>query len=119
MLVLGAVFALSPGVPKQIREEIIEFNKRRRNTQPVEFPSAGSAFKRPEGYFVGKLVQDSGLRGFSVGGAMVSEKHTGFIINTGGATAKDVLELIEAVRARVNELFGVMLEPEVRLLGGL
>ncbi len=85
--------------------------------QPLDMPSAGSTFKRPEGYFAGKLIMDAGLRGFSVGGAQVSEKHCGFVVNKGDATAQDVLDLIHEVQRRVKEQFGVELEPEVRFLG--
>ena len=85
--------------------------------QPLDMPSAGSTFKRPEGYFAGKLIMDAGLRGFSVGGAQVSEKHCGFVVNKGDATAQDVLDLVHEVQRRVKEQFGVELEPEVRFLG--
>jgi len=94
-----------------------ELARRRKEKQPLEFPSAGSTFKRPEGYFAGKLIEDAGLRGFSVGGAAVSEKHCGFVVNKGGATASDIIELIKKVRLTVNEKFGVLLEPEVVILG--
>ena len=92
-----------------------ELKARREEKQPLDMPSAGSTFKRPEGYFAGKLIQDSELRGYRVGGAQVSEKHTGFVVNAGGATAADVMQLIEDVQNRVKERFGVMLEPEVRI----
>jgi UDP-N-acetylmuramate dehydrogenase len=85
--------------------------------QPLEYPSAGSTFKRPEGYFAGKLIMDAGLRGYQVGGAKVSDKHCGFVINAGGATAADVTTLMRDVRERVREQFGVTLEPEVKFLG--
>jgi UDP-N-acetylmuramate dehydrogenase len=85
--------------------------------QPLEYPSAGSTFKRPEGYFAGKLIMDAGLRGYQVGGAKVSDKHCGFVINAGGATAADVTTLMQDVRDRVKEQFGVTLEPEVKFLG--
>lgn len=85
--------------------------------QPLEYPSAGSTFKRPEGYFAGKLIQDSGLKGFSIGGAAVSEKHSGFVINKGGATAKDVLDVIAHVQKTVKENFDVELHTEVRIIG--
>ena len=94
-----------------------DLKEKRITKQPVEYPSAGSTFKRPEGYFAGKLIMDAGLRGFSVGGAEVSEKHCGFVINKGGATAKDVQLLIKEVADRVEERFGVRLEPEVKMLG--
>lgn len=89
----------------------------RREKQPLNYPSAGSTFKRPEGYFAAKLIDDCGLRGLTVGGAQVSEKHAGFIVNIGGATASDILELMRQVEQRVFEQFGVHLEPEVRILG--
>ena len=94
-----------------------DLTARRNEKQPVTYPSAGSFFKRPEGYFAGKLIQDAGLKGLSVGGAQVSQLHSGFIINTGGATATDILQLMQIVQARVMEQFGVALEPEVRIIG--
>ena len=94
-----------------------ELRIQRTTKQPLEYPSAGSTFKRPEGYFAGKLIQDAGLRGFQVGGAQVSEKHCGFVINKENATAADVLELMRQVSAIVKEKFGVELEPEVKRLG--
>ena len=97
--------------------EIKELNKRRREKQPLEYPSAGSTFKRPEGYFAGKLIEDAGLRGYRVGDAQVSEKHCGFVVNRGEATAKDVAQLISDVQNRVMDEFGVKLEPEVRMIG--
>jgi len=118
LIVLEAVFKLQPGNEADIRSKITDLNNRRRASQPLDFPSAGSTFKRPSGYFAGKLIQDSDLKGFSIGGAQVSEKHSGFIINTGNATAQDIFDLIHAVRKRVHENFGVWLEPEVRILGG-
>ena len=93
-----------------------EFTKRRNDKQPVNMPSAGSTFKRPEGYFAGKLIQDCNLMGVSIGGAQVSEKHAGFIVNKGDATAKDVVALIEHVQKTVFEKFGVQLEPEVKVI---
>ena len=103
--------------PAEIQEEIKELNKRRREKQPLEYPSAGSTFKRPEGYFAGKLIEDAGLRGYRVGDAQVSEKHCGFVVNRGEATAKDVAQLISDVQNRVMDEFGVKLEPEVRMIG--
>ena len=94
-----------------------ELAEARRSKQPLEYPSAGSTFKRPEGYFAGKLIMDAGLRGYSVGGAQVAEKHCGFVINKGGATASDVVELIRDVQHDVDDKFGVTLEPEVKMLG--
>ena len=94
-----------------------DLKERRVTKQPLDMPSAGSTFKRPEGYFAGKLIMDAGLRGFSVGGAQISEKHCGFVVNKGDATAADVLGLIKEVQKRVQEKFGVTLEPEVKFLG--
>lgn len=116
-LVLEAEFRLEPGEAEAIRGRMEELALQRRTKQPLEYPSAGSTFKRPQGYFAGKLIQDAGLRGFSIGGAQVSEKHCGFVINRGGATAADVLKLCRAVQKKVKEEFGVSLELEVKLLG--
>lgn len=116
-LVLEAVLKLTRGNQEQIKEKMADLRQRRISKQPLEYPSAGSTFKRPQGYFAGKLIMDAGLRGFQVGGAQVSEKHCGFVVNTGDATAEDVLELIRQVSAKVKALEGVTLEPEVRLLG--
>ncbi len=116
-LVLEAVLKLTRGNQEQIKEKMVDLRQRRISKQPLEYPSAGSTFKRPQGYFAGKLIMDAGLRGFQVGGAQVSEKHCGFVVNTGDATAEDVLELIRQVSAKVRALEGVTLEPEVRLLG--
>ena len=116
-IVLAATIALKKGEKEAIKVRMDELKVQRTTKQPLEFPSAGSTFKRPEGYFAGKLIQDAGLRGFKVGGAQVSEKHCGFVINTGDATAADVLELINQVSAIVKEKFGVELEPEVKKLG--
>lgn len=111
-----ATFRLTPGNPEQIAAEMADFAQRRRDKQPLEWPSAGSTFKRPEGHFAGKLIEDAGLKGFAVGGAQVSEKHAGFVINKGGATCADVLSLMEAVSDKVYAQFGVRLEPEVKIL---
>ena len=116
-VVLWAELALQPGDREAIRAEMEELSQRRRSKQPLEYPSAGSTFKRPEGYFAGTLIDQCGLKGFSIGGAQVSEKHAGFIINTGGATCADVLALMDHVKKTVYEATGVTLEPEVRLLG--
>ncbi|MDO5416683.1 MAG: UDP-N-acetylmuramate dehydrogenase [Lachnospiraceae bacterium] len=116
-IVLSAVFSLEPGEPEKIRGRMDELAVARRSKQPLEYPSAGSTFKRPEGYFAGKLIQDAGLKGFQVGGAQVSEKHSGFVINRGGAQASDVMELCRQVSERVKEQFGVALEMEVKTLG--
>ena len=111
-----ATFCLQPGDREQLAAEMADFAQRRRDKQPLEWPSAGSTFKRPEGYFAGKLIEDVGLKGFTVGGAQVSEKHAGFVINKGGATCADVLNLMEAVSDKVYAQFGVRLEPEVKIL---
>ena len=116
-LVLGAEFELRPGDRDTILETMRGLNARRREKQPLEYPSAGSFFKRPEGYFAGALIEQAGLKGLSAGGAQVSEKHAGFLINRGGATAADFVSLAREVRRRVLERFGVILEPEVRLIG--
>ena len=116
-MVLEAVISLKKGDPDQIRETMKDLTQRRISKQPLEYPSAGSTFKRPEGYFAGKLIMDSGLRGYTHGGAQVSEKHCGFVINTGGATARDVCELMEHVQKTVYEKYNVKLEPEVKFLG--
>ena len=113
-LVLEAVISLEKGDPQAITKELAS---KRTEKQPLDYPSAGSTFKRPEGYFAGKLIMDSGLRGFRVGGAQVSEKHCGFVINTGGATAKDVKELMDHVIRTVKENYNITLEPEVKFLG--
>ena len=117
MIVVGVTLKLTPGNKEEISATMNDFNSRRRDKQPLEYPSAGSTFKRPEGYFAGKLIMDSGLAGASVGGAMVSTKHCGFIINNGNATATDIYNLIRNVQATVKDKFGVMLEPEVKLIG--
>ena len=115
--VLSASFELKRGDSETISKTVEELAAKRKEKQPLEFPSAGSTFKRPEGYFAGKLIDDCGLRGFTVGGAQVSEKHCGFVINRGGATAEDVMKLISAVQRTVSDRFSVLLEPEVRFLG--
>ena len=117
LIVTEAVFELTAGDKETIKATMDELNKRRRDKQPLTYPSAGSTFKRPEGHFAGALIEGAGLKGLTVGGAQVSEKHAGFIINTGSATAKDILNLIDLVKQRVFENSGVMLEPEVRILG--
>ena len=116
-IVLAAHIRLSRGDKTQIRNRMNELAGARKEKQPLEYPSAGSTFKRPEGYFAGKLIQDAGLKGYTVGGAQVSEKHSGFVINRGGATAEEVRFLIRQVRSKVKQQFGVELEPEVRMLG--
>lgn len=116
-IVLSAELELKQGDPNVIRAYMDELKEKRVTKQPLEYPSAGSTFKRPEGYFAGKLIQDAGLRGFRVGGAQVSEKHCGFVINRENATAADVLSLIEQVTDKVEAEFGVRLEPEVKRVG--
>lgn len=116
-IVLGAELLLAPGEEEDIRAKMRDFTERRTTKQPLAYPSAGSFFKRPAGYFAGKLVQDAGLKGLTVGGAQVSTLHSGFIINTGGATATDIIRLMHLVQARVKEQFGVNLAPEVRIIG--
>ena len=116
-VVISAVLQLRKGDREEIRKVMDELKERRVTKQPLDMPSAGSTFKRPEGYFAGKLIMEAGLRGFSVGGAQISEKHCGFVVNKGDATAADVLGLIGEVQKRVQEKFGVALEPEVKFLG--
>ena len=116
-IVLAATLELKPGNREEIRKLMEDLKQRRAEKQPLDMPSAGSTFKRPEGYFAGKLIMDAGLRGFSVGGAQISEKHCGFVVNTGGASASDVLNLIREVQKRVRENSGVELETEVKFLG--
>lgn len=116
-VITGARLELTPGDPAEIRAKMADLSRRRRSKQPLEYPSAGSTFKRPPGHFAGGLIQECGLKGRRVGGAQVSEKHAGFVINTGGATCRDILTLIRLVRKTVQERTGVLLEPEVRLLG--
>lgn len=116
-IVLSAVMQLEKGDAEQIRLRMQELAVQRKEKQPLEYPSAGSTFKRPEGYFAGKLIEDAGLRGFQVGGAQVSEKHCGFVINRDHATAADIMELMRQVQIRVKENSGVDLEPEVKRLG--
>ena len=116
-IVLSAHLHLGEGDKDAIRNRMDELARARREKQPLEFPSAGSTFKRPEGYFAGKLIQDAGLKGYTVGGAQVSEKHSGFVVNCGGATAEEVLFLIRQVQKKVKDQFGVTMEPEVRMVG--
>ncbi len=115
--ILSVTMKLSDGDPEAIKAMMDDFNARRRDKQPLEYPSAGSTFKRPTGYFAGKLIEDAGLKGFSVGGAQVSEKHAGFVINTGNATASDIWNLCQEVRKKVFAQFGVALEPEIQMIG--
>ncbi|MGE5482295.1 MAG: UDP-N-acetylmuramate dehydrogenase [Bacteroidota bacterium] len=117
MLVLSARLRLARGEPGAIMRQIGDLWQRRASKQPLEYPSAGSVFKRPPGRYVGPMVQELGLQGVRIGGAEVSRKHAGFIVNRGGATARDVLDLIDFVRARIRDHFGVELEPEIRIAG--
>ncbi len=116
-IVTEVVLSLSPGDPADIRAKMDELAVRRREKQPLEFPSAGSTFKRPEGYYAGELIMNAGLRGFQVGGARVSDKHCGFVVNAGNASSADIMDVIWEVQRRVKERFGVELEPEVVFLG--
>ncbi len=116
MVLLNAKLRLQPGDPDSLREECRKLLERRRSSQPLELPSAGSAFKRPEGAYAAALIDQAGLKGCRIGGAMVSEKHAGFIVNVGGATASDVRRLLDAVRERVLQETGFTLEPEIKVL---
>lgn len=116
-IVLSARFMLTPKPQDEIKTYMAELRAKRVEKQPLEYPSAGSTFKRPEGYFAGKLIMDAGLRGYSVGDAQVSQKHCGFVVNNGEATAADVLTLIKDVQETVLKQFGVKLEPEVKMIG--
>lgn len=116
-IVLSAIFKLNSGEFEKIKDRIDTLTYKRESKQPLEYPSAGSTFKRPEGHFAGKLIQDAGLKGYELGGAAVSGKHSGFVINKGGATAKDILDLIHHVQDEVKKQFGVELHPEVRIIG--
>ena len=116
-IVLEVKLRLSKGNRKQISAKMKELNEARRQKQPLEFPSAGSTFKRPEGFFAGKLIMDAGLAGYRIGDAQVSEKHCGFVINRGNATAKEIETLMNDVINRVEEMFQVTLEPEIRKIG--
>ena len=117
LVVLSATFALPAGDEAEIRAKMADLTERRESKQPLELPSAGSTFKRPEGHFAGKLITDAGLKGYQVGGAAVSTKHAGFVVNLGGATAADVRAVISHVQDEVERQFGVALEPEVRFVG--
>lgn len=117
LIVLGATFSLEDGDKNKIREKYEDFDQRRADKQPLDMPSAGSTFKRPTGYFAGKLIDDSGLRGFTHKGAGISEKHCGFVVNKNEATAQDVLETIEIVQKVVHDKFDVTLEREVKIIG--
>ena len=116
-IVVEVVLQLAEGDQEKIAAKMEELAVLRRSKQPLEYASAGSTFKRPEGYYAGKLIMDAGMRGYRIGGAQVSDKHCGFIVNTGKATAADIKEVIEEVQERVKERFHVMLEPEIVFLG--
>lgn len=116
-VVLSATIALTPAPQAEIKARMDDLRQRRESKQPLEMPSAGSTFKRPKGYFAGKLIQDAGLKGYTVGGAQISTKHSGFVVNTGNATAADVMELIQDVHDKIFAAEGVHMEPEVRLWG--
>ncbi|MBR1443073.1 MAG: UDP-N-acetylmuramate dehydrogenase [Firmicutes bacterium] len=117
MTVLEVEMKLKRGNSDEIKAKMNEYNKARSDKQPLNMPSAGSTFKRPEGHFAGKLIMDAGLRGYCIGGAAVSEKHCGFVVNKGGATAEDVIKLIEYIQKNVMDKFGVKLETEVKIIG--
>ncbi|MCR5144848.1 MAG: UDP-N-acetylmuramate dehydrogenase [Lachnospiraceae bacterium] len=117
VIILSAVFELKPGDQQEIRDVMADYRGRRQDKQPLEYSSAGSTFKRPQGYFAGKLIMDAGLAGYSVGDAQVSEKHCGFVINKGGASAAEVCKLMDDVAEVVHDKYGVKLEPEVRKIG--
>ena len=118
LIAVSARLQLKQGLPESILEQMKDFAARRADKQPLDYPSAGSTFKRPVGYFTGKLIEDCGLKGMRVGGAQVSEKHAGFIVNTGTATATDVVSLVQLIREKVMRETGIMLEPEIKLLKG-
>jgi len=118
LIVLEVKMRIQRGEISDIKEKIRYFNACRREKQPLDLPSAGSVFKRPQGFFAGKLIEEAGLKGYRIGGAKISEKHCGFIVNTGDAAASDVIQLIEYVKERVYQCSGVMLEHEVKILGG-
>ena len=117
MIVLQVIIELKAGNKEQIKDRMNQLSELRKQKQPLEYPSAGSTFKRPEGFFAGKLIADAGLKGYSIGGAAVSEKHAGFVVNMGGATAKDVVELTDYIKKRIIEQFGVTLELEIKKIG--
>ncbi len=117
MLILSLTLKLTKGNPDEIKAKMDELMTKRKDKQPLEYPSAGSTFKRPEGYFAAALLDECGLKGYSIGGAQVSEKHAGFVINKGGATADDVIDLIKHCQKTVMETKGVLIEPEVKIIG--
>ena len=116
-IVCGVIMQLAQGDKAEIAAKMTDYRKRRQEKQPLAMPSAGSTFKRPPGHFAGKLIMDAGLQGYEIGGAQVSEKHCGFVVNTGNATAQDVLDVIEYVQTAVMDKFGVFLETEVKIVG--
>ena len=116
LIVLSAAFSLDVGEKREIRKTMNDLKAKRAEKQPLEYPSAGSTFKRPEGHFAGKLIEDCGLKGYRVGGAVVSEKHAGFVVNTGGATASDIKEIVEHIKDTVDKRFGVSLECEIEFI---
>jgi UDP-N-acetylmuramate dehydrogenase len=116
-IILSVKLYLEKGNKEEIQQKVIELAKQRKEKQPLEYPNAGSTFKRPEGYFAAKLIEDCGLKGLTLRGAQVSDKHCGFVVNLGGAQAKDILDLIYVVKITVYSKFGVMLEEEVKILG--
>ena len=116
-IILSADFSLTKGDPMEIKNKIDDLNRQRAEKQPLNYPSAGSFFKRPMGHFAGRLIEDAGLKGLQIGGAQVSELHAGFIINKGRATPEDVIALMRAVQKTVFDKFGVKLEPEVQIIG--
>lgn len=118
LIATEVTMAFEKGDRDEVRRKMAELNARRRDKQPLNLPSAGSVFKRPEGYYSGQLIQECGLKGHTIGGAQVSDKHCGFIVNIGNATSRDILDLIECVRKTVYEKKGVLLEPEVKIIGG-
>ena len=117
-VVLGSTLALTPGDPAEIRARMLDLSERRRSRQPLDLPSAGSTFKRPAGGYAAALIDAAGLKGYAVGGAQVSEKHAGFVVNRGGATFDEVLRLMENIRSEVLRTSGVELEPEVKIIRG-
>ncbi len=117
VIVAGATLQLAPGNPEEIYAKMNDFQEKRRSKQPLEYPSAGSTFKRPPGRYVGPMIEEADLKGYSIGGAQVSTKHAGFIINTGNATATDIINLIEFIQKTIKEKFDVDLIPEVRIIG--
>jgi UDP-N-acetylmuramate dehydrogenase len=117
LIVTEVNLSLKPGDPEESRAIMNELTKKRRDKQPLSLPSAGSVFKRPKGYYAGKLIEDAELKGFRIGDAQVSEKHAGFIVNLGNATAKDVIMLIETIKHKVKEDTGVELEHEIKIVG--